>query len=247
MRPGLDPTRWGNRENFVASSVIQTAPDELSIYHRSGDRYVIRTDGFVSVHAGAKEGSLLTKPLIYSGRTLEINFSTSAMGFVQIEILDERESARDRAADAVRLVAHGRDVAVVIEDHVQLAQRHGLDGVHLTNGARGVRHARKELGQDAIVGTFCGASRHDGMNAAEAGADYVSFGPCGATALGHGETAPLDLFQWWSEMIEIPVVAEGALTPALIGQLAPVADFIALGAEIWSEPDPAEALGILWR
>ncbi|WP_199259341.1 thiamine phosphate synthase [Paracoccus binzhouensis] len=157
------------------------------------------------------------------------------------------EEELGRIADLAREIAHARDVAVVIEDHVQLAQRHGLDGVHLSNGARGVRHARKELGQDAIVGAFCGASRHDGMNAAEAGADYVSFGPCGATVLGHGEIAPLELFQWWSEVIEIPVIAEGALTPALIGQLAPVADFIALGAEIWSEPDPAEALGILWR
>ena len=48
-------------------------------------------------------------------------------------------------------------------------------------------------------------------------------------------------------MIEVPVVAEGALTPALIGQLAPISDFIALGGEIWAEDDPVEALGNLWR
>lgn len=152
-----------------------------------------------------------------------------------------------RLADLAREIAHARDVAVVIEDHIELARRHGLDGVHLTDGARTVRYARKELGADAIVGAFCGASRHDGMNAIEAGADYVSFGPCGASALGHGTTADLDLFQWWSEMIESPVVAEGALTPALIGQLAPLADFIALGPEIWTQDDPVEALAQLWR
>lgn len=152
-----------------------------------------------------------------------------------------------RLADLAREIAHARDVAVVIDDHVQLALRHGLDGVHLTDGARTVRYARKELGADAIVGAFCGISRHDGMNAAEAGADYVSFGPCGPTALGHGNHVDLDLFQWWSEMIEVPVVAEGALTPGLIGQFAPVSDFIALGPEIWSEPDPVEALAHLWR
>lgn len=152
-----------------------------------------------------------------------------------------------RLADLAREIAHARDVAVVIENHVQLALRHGLDGVHLTDAARTVRYARKELGADAIVGAFCGTSRHDGMNAAEAGADYVSFGPCGQTALGHGNHAELDLFQWWSDMIEVPVVAEGALTPGLIGQLAPVSDFIALGPEIWSEPDPVEALAHLWR
>ena len=157
------------------------------------------------------------------------------------------EDELGRLADLAREIAHARDVAVVIDDHVQLALRHGLDGVHLRYGARSVRYARKELGADAIVGAFCGASRHDGMNAAEAGADYVSFGPCGASALGHSALAELDLFQWWSEVIEVPVVAEGALTPALIGQLAPITDFIALGPEIWSEADPVEALAHLWR
>ncbi|MBD9525258.1 MULTISPECIES: thiamine phosphate synthase [Paracoccus] len=157
------------------------------------------------------------------------------------------EEELGRLADITREIAHARDVAVVIEDHIELAQRHGLDGVHLTDGARSVRYARKELGPDAIVGAYCGNSRHDGMNAAEAGADYISFGPCRTTALGHGQVAEHDLFQWWSEMIEAPVVAEGALTPALIGQLAPVCDFIALGLEIWAADDPVEALGLLWR
>ena len=102
------------------------------------------------------------------------------------------------------------------------------------------------MGADAIVGAFAGASRHDGLGAGEAGADYVSFGPCGPSALGQGETAPADLFSWWSEVVEVPVVAEGALTPALIAELSPITDFIALGPEIWSAPDPVAALGDLW-
>ena len=151
-----------------------------------------------------------------------------------------------RICDLAREIAHARDVAVVIEDHVALALRHGLDGVHLTGGARPVRHARKELGADAIVGAFCGGSRHEGMNAGEAGADYVSFGPCGSTALGLGEPADLEIFQWWSEMIEVPVVAEGALDAALVRRLWTIADFIAIGPEIWSAEDPAAALSALW-
>jgi len=88
IRPGLDPHQWTNRANFVALNVIQTAPDELSIYHRSGDRYVLRPDGFISAHAGSEAGSLLTKSLQFAGSELELNFSTSAVGFVQVEILD---------------------------------------------------------------------------------------------------------------------------------------------------------------
>lgn len=150
-----------------------------------------------------------------------------------------------RAGDACREVAHGRDVPIVIETHVKLVERLGLDGVHLTDGARSVRTARKELSQDAIVGAFCGASRHDGMNAGESGADYVAFGPVGQSALGSGTLAEADLFAWWSEMIEIPVVAEGALTADLMRALAPVTDFFGIGDEIWAAEDPAAALKAL--
>jgi thiamine-phosphate pyrophosphorylase len=150
-----------------------------------------------------------------------------------------------RAADAAREVAHARDVAVVIDDHLLLVERLGLDGVHLTDGSRSVRKARKDLGADAIVGAFCGASRHDGMSAGEAGADYVAFGPVGVTSLGDGSQAPLDLFQWWSEMIEVPVIAEGALTAELVGRFGPVTDFFAVGAEIWGAESPVDALKAL--
>ena len=84
------------------------------------------------------------------------------------------------------------------------------------------------------------------MSAGEAGADYVAFGPCGSTALGRGEPVDLDLFQWWSDVVEVPVVAEGALDAALIRSLWTIADFIAVGPEIWSAADPAAALSGLW-
>ena len=156
------------------------------------------------------------------------------------------EAELGRIADLVRDIAHRRDIAVVIEDHVALALRHGLDGVHLTDGARTVRYARKELGADAIIGAYCATSRHDGMSAGEGGADYVAFGPVGDTALGRGAAVELDLFEWWSEVIEVPVVAEGAITADIAGQLAPITDFIAIGPEIWGQDDPASALADLW-
>ena len=150
-----------------------------------------------------------------------------------------------RAADACRLVAHGRDVAIVIENHVLMVNRLGLDGVHLTDGARQVRYVRKELGSDAIVGAFCGITRHEGMSAGEAGADYVAFGPIGASPLGNGEQVEFDLFDWWSQVIEVPVIAEGALTADLVARFGPVTDFFGIGEEIWGADDPAQALRAL--
>ncbi|SIN90363.1 thiamine phosphate synthase [Vannielia litorea] len=153
---------------------------------------------------------------------------------------DEVEVAR--AADSLREVAHARDVALVIERHVQMVERLGLDGVHLTDGARSVRAARKALGEDAIVGAYCGASRHEGMGAGEAGADYVSFGPVSMTSLGDGTLAEDGLFEWWSEVIEVPVVAEGGLSAGRVTALAGITDFFGIGPEIWGEDDPAAAL-----
>ncbi|OCX66139.1 thiamine phosphate synthase [Thioclava sp. SK-1] len=167
---------------------------------------------------------------------------THEIACIRLALASSDEDLIGRAADACREVAHARDVALVIERHVQLVERHGLDGVHLTDGARTVRHARKELGSDAIVGAHCGVSRHNGMTAGEAGADYVCFGPIGDSNLGSGDKIEDDLFQWWSEVIEVPIVAEGALTEALIAQYAPVTDWFAIGEEIWREEDPSAAL-----
>ncbi|MEJ6394645.1 thiamine phosphate synthase [Gymnodinialimonas sp. 2305UL16-5] len=161
---------------------------------------------------------------------------------LRLAIAESDEDAVARAADMCREVAHARDVPLVIDRHVQLVERLGLDGVHLTDGARSVRATRKTLGADAILGSYCAASRHDGMTAGETGADYISFGPVGSTDLGDGTRAEADLFAWWSQMIELPVVAEGALDVALIEALAPVTDFFAIGPEIWRHEDPLRAL-----
>lgn len=164
---------------------------------------------------------------------------------VRLALSTRDEDKIARAADACREVTHARDVALVIDSHILLVERLGLDGVHLTDGARSVRNSRKTLGADAIVGAFCGNSRHDGMNAGEAGADYISFGPVGMTTLGDGSIADFEIFEWWSQMIEVPVVAEGGLDPQMVEQLAGVTDFFGIGDEIWSSDDPVATLRAL--
>lgn len=164
---------------------------------------------------------------------------------VRLAMASHDEDRLCRASDALREVTIARDVALVIDRHIMLVERLGLDGVHLTDGARSMRKARTELGPDAIVGAHCAASRHDGMTAGEAGADYISFGPVGDTPLGDGTVAERDLFEWWSMMIEVPVVAEGALDTDLVTALAPVTDFFGIGDEIWQGDDPVAALKAL--
>ena len=189
---------------------------------------------------------LVTPPEIEAGfpDRLAALLDAHPVACLRLELATRDEDRVTRAADALREVAHARDVPLVITDHAALAERLGLDGVHLTD-ARGLRKLRADWGPDPIIGAFCGTSRHDGMNAGEAGADYVAFGPAGATGLGTGERAERELFAWWTEMIELPVVAEGALDADTIAALAPITDFFALGEEVWRREDPVAALSAL--
>ena len=103
LRPGPErPGTWNYGQQFVAwhsvetASTLEGAPNELSLYATEGvwlqkkgkslRRYTLRLDGFVSAHAGAQEGTLLTKPIVFSGRRLSLNFATSAAGSVHVAI-----------------------------------------------------------------------------------------------------------------------------------------------------------------
>ena len=94
--PGIGLSNWVSRTNYPALNVVQTSPDEMSVYVNQDyaqptahlHRYSMRLDGFASVYGNWKGGELLTKPFIFSGEKLFINFSTSASGGIRIEITD---------------------------------------------------------------------------------------------------------------------------------------------------------------
>jgi hypothetical protein len=106
IRPGLRPQdNWVYGDNYPAWGLVTTksmfagAPDELSIYVREGywrgesttlRRYTLRLDGFVSVQAPLSGGELVTKPLIFEGRELVLNFSASAAGSIRVELLRDQ-------------------------------------------------------------------------------------------------------------------------------------------------------------
>ena len=95
--PGIDPLDWTDRSNYIAWGVVPTGKDEISVYvlehFRLPDirlrRAVLRTDGFVSASAPNSGGELITKPMVFQGTRLVINYSTSAAGGIRMEIQDE--------------------------------------------------------------------------------------------------------------------------------------------------------------
>ncbi len=97
IRPGTDAEAWGDRNHFPAFGMVQTSPEEISVYWNEHYRYdsarvrrgTLRTDGFVSVSAGAGGGELLTQPFVFSGDRLLVNYETSASGSIEVVLTDE--------------------------------------------------------------------------------------------------------------------------------------------------------------
>jgi hypothetical protein len=126
MTPGPEREyNWVYGDCYPALGMIETesdlpcAPRELSMYtfdnHWSGmptklRRYTIRIDGFVSYHATYKPCKVVTKPFIFDGSSLSINFATSAVGHVRIRLISESSTL-----DSCELFGDSLDRKVVFE------------------------------------------------------------------------------------------------------------------------------------
>jgi len=102
MRPGpRQKESWTYGDNFIFWGLVETvshlgdAPNEISFYSTEGywqgnstkfRRSTLRLDGFVSAQAPATGGELITKPLIFAGAALSINFETGGPGELKVEI-----------------------------------------------------------------------------------------------------------------------------------------------------------------
>ncbi|MFA5866041.1 MAG: hypothetical protein WC975_15310 [Phycisphaerae bacterium] len=110
MTPGPEREyNWVYGDCMPTIGLIETesdlphAPNELSLYVPENHwgmipaklrRYTMRIDGFVSYHSTYKPGwypssKVVTKPFVFKGSKLSINFATSAAGYVKIKLTGE--------------------------------------------------------------------------------------------------------------------------------------------------------------
>ena len=95
-RPGPDPQNWTDRSNMPAWGIVESAPGEWSMYisehYRWPDnrirRLVLPRHRLAALNAGARGGECTTRPVTFRGRRLVLNYATSAVGSVQVELQD---------------------------------------------------------------------------------------------------------------------------------------------------------------
>jgi thiamine-phosphate pyrophosphorylase len=197
---------------------------------------------------------LITPPrlddLAAFGRALAHALDAGDVAALQIRLKDVPDEVIAAAVEALTPVAAARGVAVILNDRPDLAAKLGCDGVHIGQEDAPYAEARRLMGKDRIVGVTCHDSRHLGMEAAEAGADYVAFGAFFPTATKEPKTrAGPEILTIWQETMEVPCVAIGGITVDTARELARAgADFLAVSAGVWSHGEgPAAAVAAFNR
>lgn len=96
IRPGLGYENWVSRTNYPFTGVFPCGNRHMMLFVSRHawqpswyvERLLLRLDGFASITAPWTGGEFVTRPLLFSGDRLEVNYRTSAAGFVKVGLLD---------------------------------------------------------------------------------------------------------------------------------------------------------------
>jgi thiamine-phosphate pyrophosphorylase len=184
---------------------------------------------------------LITPPAFDPGAFADVAAAALDAGDVaalQLRLKGAGDDDVRRAADALKPVAAGRGVPLIMNDRPDLARATGCDGVHIGQEDAAYGDARAAVGPGGIVGVTCHASRHLAIEAAERGADYVAFGAFFPTGTKDAKgKAGIDILEWWSDLMVVPAVAIGGITVANCRPLvAAGVDFLAVISGVWNHP-----------
>lgn len=171
--------------------------------------------------------------------------------WVQLRMKDAPRQSLVQAGRRIRrLCSDGR--IFIVDDHVELVEELGADGVHLGRNDMPVDRARAILGPDRIIGATANTAAHI-LEAAAAGADYIGLGPFRFTTtkknlspvLGAGGYRGI-LGEVRAAGVTLPVVAIGGITAADVATVMDAgADGVAVSGAILSAADPVEATRII--
>ncbi|NQU60972.1 MAG: thiamine phosphate synthase [Rhodospirillales bacterium] len=177
-------------------------------------------------------------PIKFSGALAEA-LNSGDVAALQLRLKNADDDAIRRAVAVLLPLCREKDVPLILNDRPDLAAECGCDGVHIGQHDASYAEARKALGADGIIGVTCHDSRHLAIEAAEQGAEYVAFGAFFPTATKDAKTdASIDILEWWSELMVVPAVAIGGITPENCTPLVRAgADFLAVVSAVWDHPE----------
>ncbi len=129
-----------------------------------------------------------------------------------------------------------------MNDHADIAAAVEADGVHLGQDDLPIEAARTIVGRESIIGIST-HGREQAIDAEQAGADYIGFGPVFETGTKDaGRTQGVDMIRTIKGVVSIPVVAIGGINHGNVRDvMAAGADAAAVISAVLAAPDLKDA------
>jgi len=168
---------------------------------------------------------------------LSAAFKGGRIDAVIIPLPDGDERSQINFVKALVPVVHEAGAVLLIVDAFEMVARTGADGVHLSSPTRVIEATAAMRRIDRSVGVGGLKARHDAMEAAELGADYVMFGEIRPDGSVPTLSMVLERAEWWAELFNTPCVAFASEEAHIAPLVATGAEFIGLGSQSFSQPD----------
>ena len=154
------------------------------------------------------------------------------------------EMALQRIAETLTPIAQQAGAAVMVANDTRAMGRAKADGVHVDGGIAALKEAIDAVQPRGMVGAAHLQTRHDAMEAGEAGADYVFFGFLDKEEGPDTHKKSLELGEWWASMFEpASIILAGATIDSVTEAAETGVDFVAVRSAVWTHPDgPAAAV-----
>ena len=128
---------------------------------------------------------------------------------------------RVEQAGALLALCRRYGVPFIVNDHVDLCEQAGADGVHLGGTDAEVAQVRARLGPDKIIGASCYGDLPRALQAQAAGASYVAFGGFYPSRVKqYAVTTKMEILDDARAAVRVPTVVIGGMTPDNAAPLA---------------------------
>ncbi len=189
---------------------------------------------------------LVTDRGLARGRsTLEIVSAAVKAGATVVQLREKDCSTREFVEEALNIKGFlkTRDVPLIINDRLDVAQAVKADGVHLGQSDMPLTIAREILGDSMIIG-ISAESLQEAIEAEKGGADYLGVSPIYATPTKTDTALPLGLkgLRAIRKAVKLPLVGIGGLNRNNAADvIRSGADGVAVVSAIVAAADPETA------
>lgn len=179
---------------------------------------------------------------------LDLNYTVEQALKAGVKLIQMRE--KDLPLDQQKNIGrqlnelcHNYGASLLMNGQVELAAEIGAKGVHLGAGSLSVQAARKQLGEQALIG-YSAHSLAEIVQAYEQGADFVTFSPVYYTPSKkqYGPPQGLDALHSVCCKAPLPVYALGGINSENIAEVIEVGAYgVAAISAVFSATDPFRA------